>query len=89
VVSEKEAFLIGKDIVKNTLGASFRVRKTKTKIKKKSSKDGWLTLNSDEFYKKKEKGKDIFIQKKGKRLSSKGERKEIKRARKNSGWTGL
>lgn len=83
VVSKKEAFLIGEDIVKNTLGASFRVKKTEKKIKVKnipSKTLGWL--GNSEFYTKQEKGEDIFIQKREKRLSTKGERKEIQKAKK-------
>lgn len=82
-VSKKEAFLIGEDLVKNTLGASFRVRKTKQKVKVKKKETGEFSwFGNSEFYKKQEKGEDIFIQKRGKRLSSKGERREIQKSRK-------
>jgi hypothetical protein len=81
-VSKKEAFLIGEDIVKNTLGASFRVKKTAKKIKVKKKPSAELSwLGNSEFYKKQERGEDIFIQKKEKRLSTKGERKEIQKSK--------
>ena len=47
---------------------------------KPSSEFEWF--GNSEFYKKKEKGEDIFIEKREKRLSTKGEKREIQKARK-------
>lgn len=87
VVSKKEAYLIGQDIVKNTLGATFRVTKADKKIKQKKTEDSFFGISED-FYKKKTKEGELFIEKRKKRLSTKGERKEIQRAKKKkSPWS--
>jgi hypothetical protein len=86
VVSEKEAFLIGSDIVKNTLGATFKVEKAPKKIKVKKKDSDWEWIDED-FYTKEEKGRTLFIEKRERRLGTKGERKEIQRAKKTKSKT--
>lgn len=80
--SFEAAFSLGKQKVKKTLAASFRVVEKKEAPKKKALAWG-LILNDNEFYKKIEET-PVYIQKKEKRLSSKEEVSEIQRARKKS-----
>ena len=82
VVSKEEAFFIGSDIVKNTLGATFKVEKTPKKIKVKKKYPSWEWKDED-FYTKKDRGETLFIQKREKRLGTRGEKKEIQRERKS------
>ena len=82
--SAEEAFWVGKGVVDNTLGASFRVRKVEKENKKKTKpiEDIFSWGIPKDFYTKQEKGETIFIEKRGKRISTKGEKREIQQARK-------
>lgn len=87
------ALMRGEDVTKKTLAATFRVRKAGGKIAAKPI-GGWIP-SADVFrsYRlvkgKKVKLKDTYIQRRGKRLLTKGERSQIQTARKKGGMQWL
>ncbi|MCM8786835.1 MAG: hypothetical protein NC935_02145 [Candidatus Omnitrophica bacterium] len=77
VLSKEEALKTGEMVARKTLAATFRIKKTNEKVKNKEASYWGMP---EDFYKK----GDLFIQRREKRLSTKGEVGEIQRARKKT-----
>lgn len=87
VFTEKTAKGLGAKWAKKTLGASFRLVKKKGKVRSLPVSSFDARIFRKPIRKGKEQfGSNVFIQRAFARLSSKGEKKEIKKAKKDKAW---